>query len=203
MAADSKVHFYLNWAKERIDEMDAVLVSLEARLAQVAADSRAKANQFIANARKTRDEFKAIVQKQAQAGEVAWESTKRQLEADWARFEADVKKYLEAAGQDVEQQKAIFQSQVAAQIKAWRETADKIHAAGMQLAAEGQREMDAAVTRMRSDAAAAEEKLQKLGRAGTQSWNAFAAGLAETRGVFDRANQAAREAFKRAASSAA
>jgi hypothetical protein len=203
MTADSKVHFYLNWAKERIDEMDAVLASLEPRLARLAADSRAKADQYIAKLRKTRDDFKATVQKQAEAGEVAWEGIKRQLEADWGRFEADVKKYLETAGQDAEQQKAIFQTQVAAQIKAWRETADKIHAAGTQVAADRRREIDAAVTRMRSDAAAAEEKLQTLARAGTQSWNAFATGLAETRGVFDRANQAAREAFKRAASSAA
>jgi hypothetical protein len=52
---------------------------------------------------------------------------------------------------------------------------------------------------MKADAAASDEKLQKLARAGTESWSALSAALAETRGVFDRANQAAREAFKRAA----
>jgi hypothetical protein len=114
----AKVHFYMNWAKERIDEMDAVLAALEARMAQVATDSRAKADQIISNLRKTRDEFKIAVQKQAQAGEAAWEGIRRQLEAAWATFEADVKKYLETMGQGAEQQKAIFQSQVAAQLKA-------------------------------------------------------------------------------------
>ena len=52
---------------------------------------------------------------------------------------------------------------------------------------------------MNADAAAAEEKLQQLNQAGTQSWSALMAALAETRAAFDRANQAAREAFKRAA----
>ena len=31
MPGHSAIHFYLNWAKERIDEMDATLASLEAR----------------------------------------------------------------------------------------------------------------------------------------------------------------------------
>ena len=29
MPAESTMHFYFNWAKERIDEMDAALASLE------------------------------------------------------------------------------------------------------------------------------------------------------------------------------
>ena len=35
MAKHSAVYFYLNWAKERIDEMDAILASLEANVAEV------------------------------------------------------------------------------------------------------------------------------------------------------------------------
>jgi hypothetical protein len=60
-------------------------------------------------------------------------------------------------------------------------------------------EIEATVKRMEADAAAAEEKLQKLNRAGMQSWSALMGALAETRAAFDRANQAAQEAFKRAA----
>ena len=45
----------------------------------------------------------------------------------------------------------------------------------------------------------ADQKLQKLAGAGNQSWDALNAALAETRGVFDRANQSVRDAFKKAA----
>ena len=48
MAEQSSMHFYLNWTKERIDEMDAALASLEAKASQVQADSKAKADQLIA-----------------------------------------------------------------------------------------------------------------------------------------------------------
>jgi predicted nucleic acid-binding Zn-ribbon protein len=202
MSGESRIHFYLNWAKERIDEMDAALASLEGKVSKLQADSRIKADLFIVDLRKRRDEFQGSVKKLAEAGDAAWESAKVQLETEWKKFEAEVDKYLETFGKDVEQHKAVFQGQVAAQIKAWRETADGIHAAAMQFATERRRDIDATVSRMRGDATAAEEKLQKLARAGTESWGALNAALTETRATFDRANQAAREAFKRASGSA-
>jgi hypothetical protein len=54
MPEQSSVHFYLNWAKERIDEVDATLASLEAKAGQVQADSKVKANALIADLQKRR-----------------------------------------------------------------------------------------------------------------------------------------------------
>ena len=59
--------------------------------------------------------------------------------------------------------------------------------------------IDAAVTRMKADASKAEANLQELNRAGTESWAALNGALAESRAAFDRANQAAWDALKRAA----
>jgi hypothetical protein len=84
-------------------------------------------------------------------------------------------------------------------LKAWREAADKLGIDAKNFAAERRDEIDAVVKRMNADAAEAEGKLQKLNEAGTQSWSALMAALAETRAAFDRANQAALDAFKRAA----
>ena len=53
MSAQSSMHFYLNWAKERIDEMDATLASLEAKASRVQADSKVKADQ-LGNAKQAR-----------------------------------------------------------------------------------------------------------------------------------------------------
>jgi hypothetical protein len=59
MPVQSSMHFYLNWAKERIDEMDATLASLEtkgnqvqAKAGQVQADSRVRADQLVADLKK-------------------------------------------------------------------------------------------------------------------------------------------------------
>lgn len=198
MPAQSKMHFYFNWAKERIDEMDATLASLEARAAEKGADGRAKAERLIADLRKKREEFQSTVTKQANASEAAWARIKTQLETEWNRFEAEVNKYLETVSKDVKEQQVVFQGQVAAQIKMWRETADKMNAAALKFGAERRQDLDTAVTLTKADAADAEKKLEKLARAGSQSWSALSTALAETRAAFDRANEAARQAFKQA-----
>jgi len=48
-------------------------------------------------------------------------------------------------------------------------------------------------------AAEAEARMQKLKQAGSESWSALSAALAESRKAFDRANQEAWDALKRAA----
>jgi hypothetical protein len=199
---NSSAHFFISWAKERMDEMDATLASLESKAGQMQVEARAKADQFIAAMKKRRDEFESTVKKQAEAGEAAADGAKVRLETEWKGFQAETAKYLETFGKGIEQQRAVFQSQATAQLNAWRETADKLNAAAKEFAIERRREIDATVSRMKVDAATAEKKLQDLARAGTESWSALNAALTETRAIFDRANQAAREAFQRATSSA-
>ena len=199
MSEQSTMHFYLNWAKERIDEMDATLASLEGKASQMQADLRAKANQLRADLQKRRDEFQAIVKKQGEAGEAAWARTKTQLESDWNIFEAEVKTYIETVGKQVGQQQATFRDVAAAQAKAWREAADQLHGAAAKVAAARRADIDAAIKQMNTEASEAEARLQKLKQAGSESWTALGAGLAESRKAFDRANQVAWDAFKRAA----
>ena len=88
MTEHSSMHWYVTWTKERLDEMDATLASLEAKANQVKEESKAKADQLIADMKKRRDEFQAKVTAQAQAGEAAFEATKKQLEPQWQAFEA-------------------------------------------------------------------------------------------------------------------
>ena len=199
MADHSSMHGYLNSAKQRIDEMDAVLASLEGRASQIKSESKAKADQLIADLKKRRDEFQAIVKKQADAGEAAWQRTKTELDSKWSAFEALVKTYFETIGKQVEQQQATFRDIAAVQTKTWREAADRLHGEAAKVAAAKRAEVDAAVKKMKADAAEAEAHLQKLKQAGTESWLALSAGLAESRKAFDRANQAVMDALRRAA----
>jgi hypothetical protein len=199
MVTQSNIHFFTNWAKERLDEMDATVTSLEGKAAEVQADVRDKAKKVLADLRKQRDDFRDTMKKQSEANEAAWIQAKSKLEADWRLFEAEVRKYVEGFGKQIEHQQATFKLQADAQLKAWREAADKLGSDAKKFASERRGDIDAAVKRMNADAVEAEKKLEKLSQAGTQSWSALMAALTETRTAFDRANEAAREAFKRAA----
>jgi uncharacterized membrane-anchored protein len=199
MPEQSSMHFYLNWAKARIDEMDAALASLEVKASQMKADSKGKADQLIADLKKRRDEFQALVKQQADAGAAAWEETRKQLESQWSGFEVQVKTYFETVGKQADQQQATFRDVAAAQVKAWREVADKLQDATTKLATAKRSEIDAAVDQMKAGAAEAEARLQKLKQTGSESWAALSGALVESRKAFDQATRAAWDAFKRAA----
>jgi hypothetical protein len=199
MSEQSSVHFYLNWAKERIDEMDATLASLEAKAGQVQAESKVKADELIADLQKRRDQFQTDMKKQAEAGEAAWRRAKPQLESHWSEFETRVRTYIDTIGQQVEQQRATFQDVAAVQVKAWREAAEKLQSEAAKVAGARRADLDTALKQMKADASQAEAQLQNLKQLGAQSWTAFGAALAQSREAFDRANQAAWDALKRAA----
>ena len=194
-----QLHFYLNWAKERIDEMDAMLAFLEQNSNRAQSDAKVKSNQLLDDLRKKRGEFQDTINKQTEAGEAAWSRAKVQLENQWTAFEAEVRKYAETFGKQIGQQQTMFQQMAAAQLKAWRNAADKMSNAAAELATDHRANIDATVRRMQASASEAEATFQKLNRAGAESWSALNDALVASRASFDRANQAAWDAFKRAA----
>ena len=199
MPEQSSMHAYLNWTKQRIDEMDAMLASLEAEAGQAKADSKVKADRLIADMKKQRDEFQAKAKLQAQANEAALQASKAQLEAQWRSFETQVKAYFEAVGKQVEQQQATFGDAVAAQLKAWRAAADVFSSEAAKIATAKRADLDAAVKQMKADAAEAESRFKKLKQVGSETWSSLSAALTESRKAFDRANQKAGDALNEAA----
>jgi hypothetical protein len=190
--------FYLSWAKERVEEMDAVVSSLERQVGQLAAQSRNAAEHLLADLRRRRDAFLESLQKQGQGGEGAWADAKARMEVDWSSFQSDVKKYVDDFGQHLMLQRTTFQDIAAAQLKAWREAADRLQAASAELAADHRASIEPSITRMRADASDVELNLRKLAAAGSESWTALATALSESRTAFDKANKAAWDALQRA-----
>ena len=86
MPTQNSIHFYVNWAKERLDEMDAALTSLEGKVGALQADVRDKANKVLAGLRKQRDDFRDTVKKHSEANEAAWINAKAKLEPEWNSF---------------------------------------------------------------------------------------------------------------------
>ena len=203
MPEQSKFHFHIEWAKERLDEMDAILASLEHHDRKIQSASRAKADQLIADLRKSRDEFEKAMNAQVQAGEAAWLQNRVQLESQWDAFAAEVTKHFEAMGRQVAVQEAMFRNLAAAQQKAWHKAGEKLRGAAIGFAANRRAEVESAVQQMKAEASKAESQLRALMGAGNESWAAMNAALGESRRAFDRAVQAAGNAFKRAAESAA
>ena len=200
MSGHENTNVYWNWAKERIDEMDAALVSLETKAHTLQAEYRDKGKQLLAELKKHRDAFKASALKQAEAGEAAWERTKAQLESQWTTFEEQVTTFFNSVGKEFgHEQQSTFRDIAAAQAKAWEQAAHSFEKSVGKVAAARRSEVEAAVKQMKADAIDVHARLQKMKHAQNESWSALSAALAESRRAFDKANHKTWDAFRRAA----
>jgi hypothetical protein len=196
MTENSSQHAYVTWTKQRLDEMDAALASIEAKASQLEADSKAKATQLNADMKKRRADFEAEVKANLKAGETALQASKTQLEKHWASFEAELKTYVETVGKDIDQKRATFADIAAAQAKAWGEAVEKLQSAAAELGAENRAKVDKAIAQVRADTTEAKAHLEELKQAGEESWAALSAALQTSRKKFDEASQSAWEALK-------
>ena len=189
----------LDWAKARLDEMDATVTSLQSEAGKLQAAARKNAQAVVAEMLKQRDAFGNAIKKQETPTEDAWAKTKAALESEWKAFEASLQRYFDESREQSGQQVAVFRASAEAQRKTWQYSIEEIRRATAGLASEQKVQAEAAMKRMKADADAAKVKLDAVGHAGTESWSAYKAALAATRAAFDSAAQAAQDAFKRAA----
>jgi hypothetical protein len=199
MTSETHTHHFSSWAKERIDEMDAALTSIEACLDALHADARKQAEKAVSEIRAQRDIFQGTLRKGQSEGDAAWTKAKADLHANWTSFESIVQKYMSEARQNTDQQQATFKARAEAQRKAWQETIDTLHGKVAAFAAGKKQDLDAALVHLKAEADTAKTKLEKNQKAGEQSWAALSAALEESRTAFDKASQKALEAFKRVA----
>jgi hypothetical protein len=199
MSSQSTIHPFLDWTKERLDEIDATLASFENKAAKLQAGSRVTAEKAIADMRAARDGFQKSIKEHGAASEAAIASSKKALEAQWAAFEAAVPSYLEATGQQAKEVEAAFRARAEAQRKAWDEVIDKLHRSAKSFAENRRDEFEAAVKHMKVEAESAKARLDKLDKAGTESWAAMKSALSESRTALDKAQQAVHESLKRVA----
>lgn len=197
MFGHSSVHFQLNWVKERIDEMDAALASLERSAGKVKSQSGSDAKRLIAGLKKHRARFAAIVKKQAKENDAAWQRSKAQLEAEWKKFESQTAHQFKTAERHVGQ-RAAFRRASGAQARAWRGAVERLQDMASSIVPARRTDFAATIRQIKADAAKAQVRMRRLGRSGSASWSTMRVALAKSRDAFDRANQKASDAIQRA-----
>jgi deoxyribodipyrimidine photolyase len=195
----SKMHAHIDWAKERLDEIDATLAATESKLSTLKADGQAKVQRALTDMRAQRDAFKQTVNANREAGEAAWRDLRTKLETQWTKFETSFEEWAHATHDEVEHQKAVFTARVDAQIKALNAGADRFKTSAQAFTAARKTEIEEAFKAARMQADAVKAKAQLLRQAGKEARDAITKALAESRAAFDRANKAAHDATGRAA----
>ena len=180
--------------------MDATLASLEAKAGQVKADSKVKADQL---GRRSKEAARRVSdpsqERRPQASEAALQS---QQGAVGIAVES-----LRSAGQNLLSTRSASRSSSnrprsgrrAAQVKAWREAADTFQDVATKFAA-GRRATSRSPLKDEGGCRRGGSAIAEAETGGKRILGGAERGLAESRKAFDRANQAAWDAVKRAAS---
>ncbi len=122
MKKRSRLHPYLSWTKTRIDEMDEALAALETNAGRLGAEFAKQSDRMIADLRKRRDRFVALVGKESKADRTMLARAKTQLGKQWKDFDSTVEKYFRAVEKHFAPRQTAFQ-RIAAQAKTWRKAA--------------------------------------------------------------------------------
>lgn len=184
------------WAKERINEMDAAIVSLERRARKL--HFRSELAEFIYNLRKRRARFAATIKKKEMERASNRRSVKSHLEAQWKGFEAEFNGHMRKADVKWGLRKPAFHKLIEAQAKSWRELAAALRAVTRKMRPAQRFGVRAPLKQMRAKYARARARLKKLTSAGKISWVAIRAALNTSRNAFDRANHQTGKIIRRA-----
>lgn len=197
MTEQSHIHKSVEWAKNRLDEIDSSVAHFETRAQELQSEARAKADAAIARMKTSRDAYRAWVKENDEIALLIEAGEKKKLEAAWAEFEDNVMAYFDAAAGMYESDKAYFQLRIEAQKEAWHKTIDRVRATAKTFQANRKTEIDAAVATLEKNADVANAKLKELNKAGNASWAAVRDALSASRSAFDKALGETQSAFKK------
>ena len=198
MTTNEQFAQFSNWAKQRAEEIEASLRTMQAGVGALSAEAKRQAEHAIVEMNAQRDAFQRAIKVQSSEGEAALAKSRTALEANWASFETTMQKYLAGARQTAEQQQALFAARAEAQRKAWQQSMEAFYQQAGGFALAKRNDLDVALGHAKAEAEAAKSRLDAAAKAGAQSWGAMTAALEESRAAFEKAGKKAMEAFNRA-----
>lgn len=196
MHEQSSIQIMKDWAKGRVDEMNAVLSAVEGQMGRVSADGRRDAEQAVEEMRRQRDRIEAQVREVQDwnMAMAAFEDLKGRIASGWAQFESAAQKAVDAAHKE----KEAFEARAKTQMKAWQTSVEAFQEAAQDVQSRQRTEFEFALRNLQAQALAARQRLDSVSGAGAFSWQSLSSALNDSRSALEKANMEAYEAWKKA-----
>lgn len=202
MTKESRAHQEVEWAKQKLDEIDATLVALEQTVGDVNASARQHADQALAQlkaardaAHKRYDKLRANVDAARKGADNAYEDFK----AEWADVELAFESFVATTRVQMDVARKAVAARAEAQRQSWERAVAAIQAAASDAVNEGQREFHTAIERLSAARRKMEAKAGDAASARDETWSAIKEGIDEARAAHGRAWKRIRDAFERLA----
>jgi hypothetical protein len=183
-------HEHLAWAKQKLDEIDSTLATLDRSVGDLEKDARTQVDRAITRIRTARDAFKAKIDATAGSDFAAAETITKEaqvdIEAGWTEVELAVQDLIAAAASHASVVKKALTARAEAQRHAWQSSLQAARTTAMVVIDQTRGDADTVIRRLAAEAETAEAKLGQVSAAGDESWKAIEGGLEEAISIYDR-----------------
>jgi hypothetical protein len=198
MTNQSYAHDTIAWAKQRLDDADAIISEAEKATGKLQEKGRKEAEAALARIRASREKLKKSYEElRADADTVkrSADKTRDALETEWVEIETAFQSFLAAASDQAETVRSVVTARALAQRQAWEASLKDLRDQASGAVEKARVELDAAIERLLDEAERVQARIGDAKSAGDESWEAVKAGLTEAKAVHDRTVQKIRDAF--------
>ncbi|WP_454685441.1 hypothetical protein [Ancylobacter moscoviensis] len=200
MSNQSQAHETVAWARQRLDDVDAIISEVEKTAGKLKDDARVQADAALARLRasraKVRDYYNEL-RSEADAVKGGAEEAQQALEAEWVEVESAIQSFLSAAKDQAETVRDVVVARAEAQRRSWATSFNELREQVEDAVEKTRGEFDAAIKRLTDEAEKFQARIGEAKDAGDESWTAVKAGLADAKAVHDRTIQKIKEALSK------
>lgn len=198
MGEKSYPHETIAWARQRLDELDAIISEVEKTSRELSGSVRAEADAALvrleasrASLQRSYDELRA----EAEDLERTTEYLQDALDAEWVEVETSFQSLLGALADQTDTVRSMVAARVEAQRQAWDNSLKGLRDQAAETVDTARGELDAAINRLSEEAERFQARIGQVKDAGDTSWEAVKSGLAEAKAVHDRTIDKIKGAF--------
>lgn len=198
MSGQSYPHETIAWAKQRLDELDAIIGEVEKSSDELEGKVRVEAEQSLAKLKESRltisRQYDRLL---AEADDLKQGAKELQdaLDDEWIAVETSLQSFLSAAADEAGTVRRFVVARADAQRQSWEASLQAFRDQATETVEKARQELDAAIRRLSDEADKFQAKIGEAKDAGDESWTAVKAGLAEAKEVHDRTVEKIKGAF--------
>ncbi|MBP2297245.1 hypothetical protein [Azospirillum rugosum] len=200
MSNQSKAHETVAWAKQRLDEIDAVVSQVEKTADKLTDDTRAQAEAALVRLQASRAKVQTYydqLRSEADSVKSGFEHAREALEAEWVEVETAFQDFLAAAKDQGESVHEAVVARVAAQRKSWEASFADLRKQAESVVDKARADFDVAIKQLSDEAEKFQARIGDAKDAGDESWTAVKNGLADAKTVHDRTIERIKDAFSK------
>ncbi|WP_371349286.1 hypothetical protein [Ancylobacter sp. IITR112] len=200
MSNQSQAHETVAWAKQRLDDVDAIISEVEKTAGKLKDGARVQADAALARLQASRakvQDYYDVLRSEADAVKGGAEEAQHALETEWVEVESAFQSFLSAAKDQAETVRGVVVARAEAQRRSWAASFNKLREQAEDAVEKARGEFDAAIKRLTDEAEKFQARIGEAKDAGDESWTAVKAGLADAKAVHDRTIQKIKDALSK------